>query len=645
MSNNKLNLLVQFTGIDKLSGGLKNIIGASKASTQSLRTMRQEVRENEKELKRVRDLLNSGSTSSGLVLAQESLSRAIAETNRKIDAQKQKLERVANIEKRFSGIAATAGKIGTVASVSVTAPLVAFGQHAFKAAMDAEELKSAFNVTFGSNAAAMQAWAAKTGTLLDRTQVELMEAAKTFGIFFKESDPKNMAKLSQQMTVLAQDLSSFHNVNPAVALQKLQSGLTGESEPLRDFGIMMNDAAVKSQALKMGMKLVDNELTEQQKILARTAFIMANAKDANGDLIRTSGSTANQLRASQTAWANLSMTIGQELVPALTPAIKLLTSAIKSFSGMDPVARKWVVVIGAAAAVVGPLLIGVAGIAAGLSALAPVVAAVGGAFSLAALPIVAGVALLAGAAYVIYSNWSAISGFFTSTWSAIAGVFTRNWTTIRNVALGAMVIFTPMVAAAVWLGVQIYRNWDMIKAKTMGLISYIGGIVQPFIQPFVEIISYIERLKLKFFSFGVNIVSGLINGITSMAGSVLRAIVNLAGSVGAKFAETLGIKSPSRLFMAMGSHINYGLRIGLDRGTNGPIRAVGRMAGAVAGAGAMALSPAAAARPNASGATSVVNQFHITQQPGEDANTLAERVARLVEQAQRGKALRSFGDD
>jgi hypothetical protein len=590
MPNNKLNLLVQFTGIDKLSGGLKNIIGASKASTQSLRTMRAEVRENEKELKRVRELLKGGSTSMGLVLAEQSLGRAIAETNAKIDAQKQKLERVANIQSRFGAIAGAAGKAGAAASVAVTAPLVAFGRSAFIAAMDAEELKSAFNVTFGTNAAMMEAWAARTGAAIGRTNVELMGAANTFGIFFNQADPAKSAAMSQQFAMLAQDLASFYNVDPGTALDKLRSGLTGESEPLRDFGVFMTEAAVKAQALKMGLTPLNGELTEQQKIMARAGLIMAQTSAAQGDLVRTSGSTANQLRASQAAWENLSLVVGTELIPALTPAIQTFTTLAQSFADLSPGTRKWLVILGAGAAIIGPVLLGVAGLASGIAALAPVIVAVGGAFS-AALPIIGGAmaaiagtiglpviligAAIAGLAYLVYSNWETIKGWFNAGVAAVKG------------ALGALPAWLSTVGKLMMDGLLLAINPMALAAKLVAMAR---------------------------------------NGITA-------------------FKNYLGIKSPSRLMMQMGDHLNTGLRMGLDQGRGQPVRAMGRMAGAVAGAGAMALSPAAARPPAAAAAqpTSKV-EIHVHQQPGEDAQALAERVAHLVERAQRGKQLRSFGD-
>lgn len=590
MADNKLNLLVKFTGIDKLSGGLRNIVGASKASTQSLRTMRAEVRENEKELKRVRELLKGGSTSMGLVLAEQSLSRAIAETNQKIDAQKTKLERIAGIQSRFSGIASAAGKAGAIATATMTAPLIAFGQHAFKAAMDAEELKSAFNVTFGANASAMQAWADKTGNAIGRTNVELMGAANTFGTFFNQADPAKSAGMSQQFAMLAQDLSSFYNVDPGTALEKLRSGLTGESEPLRDFGVFMTEAAVKAQALKMGLKPVNGELTEQQKIMARAGLIMAQTGKAQGDLVRTSGSTANQLRASQAAWDNMSLAIGQELIPALTPAIKMFTGLIQSFSDLSPETKKWIVIVGGAVAVLGPILVGVAAVASAIGTLAPIIAGVAGFFT-AALPIIGG---------------------------AMAAI------------VGTITLPVALIGAAIaGLGYLVYANWDRIKGAFNAGVSAVKGVV--------------GALPGWMTSIGRMMMEGLLMAINPMALAV--KLISMAKTGVQAFKNYLGIKSPSRLMMEMGGHVASGLGIGLDQGRGQPVRAMGRMAGAVAGAGAMALAPAAGAAPAAPTAQSRPVTINVYQQPGEDAQALAERVAELVRKAERSQRLRSQEDD
>ena len=590
MANNKLNLLFQFTGIDKVSDNIKNIIGTSKGGAEAIRGMQQEVRAMEKDLARInRTMAKGGSQNGGLIMAERELKAAIAETNREIDIQQGKLRRVETIRSRAGKTAEIAGKAGAAASAAVTLPLVAFGRAAFQAAVDAGELESAFGVTFGKQAGMMNAWAEKTGNSLDRTKVEMMESANTFGIFFNQADPSKSAAMSQQFAVLAQDLSSFYNVDPGTALEKLRSGLTGESEPLRDFGVFMTDAAVKAQALKMGLKPVGKEFSEQQKIMARAALIMASTKNAQGDLLRTSDQTANQLRAADTAWQNMTLTIGQELIPALTPAIKAFTGVIKSFSGLSPETRRWIVIGGAVIAVIGPLLVGFAAIAGAVATLAPVI---GG--------LVTGFGIVA---------------------SVIGTVIA---------AVGAVPLLIAAAVAAIGVAAyMIYAHWDTVKAALMSGFEWLKG-------KFNALPGWMK-------SIGSMMMTGLLSSLNPAL--LVARLIGIAKSGVTAFKNYFGIKSPSRLFMEMGGHINEGLGIGLERGQGRPVRAVGRMASAVAGAGVTPFAPAAAAARPASQPGKIENHFHITQKPGEDSEAFARRVAKLVEEGQRQNGRREFGDD
>jgi phage-related protein len=301
--------------------------------------------------------------------------------------------------------------LGAKMSVFITAPLVAFGVSSVKAASDAAELQSAFNQTFGGMATAMNSWAETTGNAMGRSTQELQKAANTFGIFFNQAAPTKEAAagLSKQFTVLAQDLSSFYNVDPGTALEKLRSGLAGEAEPLRDFGVFLNEAAVKAKAFELGLVASGGELTEQNKIMARAALIMEATTNAQGDVARTSGGTANQARAAAAAWGELQVVIGTKLLPVITPLITKFAELVNGFSTLSPGMQTFIVGAGVAAAAIGPLLMGFGGIVSGIGALvpifAPLVALIGAgglgaalaAAATAAAPFVAvGVALAAG---------------------------------------------------------------------------------------------------------------------------------------------------------------------------------------------------------------------------------------------------------
>ena len=260
--------------------------------------------------------------------------------------------------KRIERIGRDMANTGKNLSLAVTAPLAAMGVASFKAASDAAELESAFKQTFGSLSREMEAWAVTTGDAMGRSTQELQKAANTFGIFFNQAAPTKQAAadLSKQFTILAQDLSSFYNTSPEVALQKLRSGLSGESEPLRDFGVFLNEATVSQKALQMGLAATSKELTDQDKILARANLIMEATANAQGDVARTSDGTANRVRAAKAAFEEMQVAIGQKLLPALTPLINGLANLLNQFNRLPSGVQTAIVVTAGFAAALGPVM-------------------------------------------------------------------------------------------------------------------------------------------------------------------------------------------------------------------------------------------------------------------------------------------------
>ena len=285
--------------------------------------------------------------------------------------------------------------LGARMTLGITAPLVAFGGFAVNAASDAEELQSAFNETFGALSKQMTDWAQVTGDAMGRSTQEIQQAANTFGIFFNQAAPTKQAaaELSKEFSILAQDLSSFFNVDPTEALQKLRSGLSGESEPLRDFGVFLSEAAVQAKAFEMGIAKAGAKLTEQQKIMARAAVIMEMTATAQGDVARTADGTANRVRAAKAAFEELQVTIGEKLIPAVRPLIEGLTSMLNAFTAMPDGVQTAILVLAGVTAAIGPLLFLAGKMTTGMIAL-------GGAFAttgFAAAGATPGVVLLRGA--------------------------------------------------------------------------------------------------------------------------------------------------------------------------------------------------------------------------------------------------------
>jgi hypothetical protein len=260
----------------------------------------------------------------------ESLQRQSAQTARQVDSS---ASTMGGAFKRV-GVALAAAGIGSV--------LFDFGKRSAQAAIDAQEMGSAFEVVFGGMASDVAAWAEETGNALGRSTQEIQRGALAFQeLFGKALNPEQSAELSKQFTLLTQDLASFKNLSNEVAQQKLFSGLVGEAEPLRAVGVFLSENALQARAAAMGLGDFSKELTDQEKIVVRAAEIQAQLAMATGDVERTGGSAANQIKTMNAAVEELQVAIGSKLLPQLTPLISgtaqiitVMANAAQSFTGL-----------------------------------------------------------------------------------------------------------------------------------------------------------------------------------------------------------------------------------------------------------------------------------------------------------------------
>jgi hypothetical protein len=161
--------------------------------------------------------------------------------------------------------------------------------------------------------------------------------SKSFG--FSEAQAYDM---STALTQLTGDVASFYNISQDLAYIKLKSVFTGETETLKDLGVVMTQSALDQYALANGYGKTTSEMTEQEKVALRLAFVQNQLSAASGDFIRTSDSWANQVRVMQLQLRSLKATVGQGLINIFTPVLKVinillgklatLANAFKSFT-------------------------------------------------------------------------------------------------------------------------------------------------------------------------------------------------------------------------------------------------------------------------------------------------------------------------
>lgn len=277
-------------------------------------------------------------------------------------------------------------KVGLASAAAGVAALgaVSFFKDAIAGASDLNEAGTKTQAIFGKATSAVNAFAAKGGAALGQTRLDVLDAAATFGTFGKAAGlaGQPLAAFSTNLVGLSTDLASFYNTSPADAVEAIGSALRGEAEPIRKYGVLLDDATLKAEAMRIGLlkptkdapkiaaaqarvtlgqkKLRDvikkngktsaeatkaqadlstaqaalgkatqgtiGNLTQQQKVLAAQSSIYKQTKDAQGDFARTSGGLANQQRILSATFTDLKANIGTKLLPVAVNFVKMLNT-------------------------------------------------------------------------------------------------------------------------------------------------------------------------------------------------------------------------------------------------------------------------------------------------------------------------------
>jgi hypothetical protein len=209
-------------------------------------------------------------------------------------------------------------------------------------ASDLEESQSKVNTVFGQSASVVNDFAKKSAVSFGITRQAALEAAGTFGNLIQAFGigKGQAAEMSTTLLGLAADLASFNNTPIEQAIEALRSGLSGEAEPLKRFGVAINDVRLKQEALNLGLYDGKGALDITAKTQAAYALILKDTSLAQGDFSRTSGGFANQMRILKASLSDAATEIGLVLLPyfknfvttlneTVVPAIKVFAENFK----------------------------------------------------------------------------------------------------------------------------------------------------------------------------------------------------------------------------------------------------------------------------------------------------------------------------
>lgn len=252
---------------------------------------------------------------------------------------------VSAIRQSFNGLGSVVKKIGIlIGGAFAIGKLAQFGKECVELGSNLTEVQNVVDVTFTTMSDKVNEFAKNAMTSAGLSETMAKQYVGTFGAMsksfgFSEAQAYDM---STALTQLTGDVASFYNISQDLAYIKLKSVFTGETETLKDLGVVMTQSALDQFALANGYGKTTSAMTEQEKVALRLAFVQKQLSAASGDFIRTSDSWANQVRVMQLQLQSLKATVGQGLINLFTPVLRVinillgklatLANAFKSFT-------------------------------------------------------------------------------------------------------------------------------------------------------------------------------------------------------------------------------------------------------------------------------------------------------------------------
>lgn len=537
----------------------------------------------------------------------------ITEYQSAMNAAEQKARTTAaEIGTKMQDIGKSISGVGRGMTMGLTLPLVAIGGAAVNMASDLEETRNKVSVVFGDMSGSVLEWSKTSATAMGQSQNQALAAAATYGNLFVTMGlgQEPAADMSMSLVGLAADLASFNNANPADVLQAMQSGLVGQVEPLRKYGVVLSEAAVQAKAMELGLVGADGELSEAAKLQARYAIVLAQTGTAQGDFARTADGLANSTRIAKAQLADAGATLGQQLLPYALQAAQFISRLVSQFQALSPATQKVIVIVGVVVAAIGPLLMIVGSLISAIGAIIPIVTAVAGVLTFPLIAIIAAVIAIAVLLYAAWkNNWGGIqektqavidfikglieggmqfisdltsgklgwiSEVWNNTWNLIKLYFD---TFVENIKSGLKLFKLAFSGDWTAFGEELRKIWD----RSWNLIKEILSTAWENIK---TIVSNLVTSVISFFrdtdwgAVGKGIIEGIVNGIVAAATWLADAAVNAAKGALDAVKGFLGIESPSTLFeMQIGWQMGAGMEKGLF---DSVARMAGRMPGIMA---------------------------------------------------------------
>lgn len=237
--------------------------------------------------------------------------------------------------KQMSGIQSLAKKTGAMlASAFAVKKIVDFGKSCLELGSDLSEVQNVVDVTFPHMTAKVDEFAKSAAQSFGLSETMAKKFTSMFGTMARQFGFSEQAAYDMGTTLagLAGDVASFYNMAPDEAYTKLKAVFSGETEVLKDIGIVMTQTALDVYAMANGFGKTTQQMSEAEKVALRYAFVQNQLTAATGDFVHTSDSWENQVRIMKLQFDSLKATLGQGLINLFTPVIKVINTVLGKLS-------------------------------------------------------------------------------------------------------------------------------------------------------------------------------------------------------------------------------------------------------------------------------------------------------------------------
>jgi phage-related protein len=445
---------------------------------------------------------------------------------------------------RMRDIGSKMRDVGQSMTLGITLPIAAGLGLGVKWAGELEDAQAMSQQVFGSISGDMERWAENSAQAFGLSRGEAIEWANQMGIRLRQIgglSEEQAGMVSANLVQLAGDFASAFGGSVDEAAQAIGSALTGEFEPLKRYGIVINDAALKNKLFQLTGENVSGTLTAQQKQMATLALITEQSALVQGDYGRNADGATNSQRTMIASLKDAATTLGTVLLPFITKAAQFISDLADRFQGLSPTMQKVIVIGALVAAAIGPIIYVAGGLATAIGLIATPVG----------LVVAAIVALVGGLIYLYKTNdgfrqW--VDNLVSNIRDKLAVAFewfkaevvprlveAFNW--VKDVAIPALVAafgwardnVLPVLAevgalVAAWAQFMYDKVSGFIEAM-MPVWSAVWTAVVAVVQFLFPIVKAVVETVLKAISGAIRFVTAILNGDWRRAWDMVLATV------------------------------------------------------------------------------------------------------------------------